>query len=115
MQRWEFQLWLSGTPDDIGEWSGRLHEAGCDDSFCFESAGKPHVLFQRDGESLQAAIRSAVEQVQSCGFTIDRVRLQAEAVLSYTIINGDGAPQRKAGQGKASRMGIAHQHTANNW
>jgi hypothetical protein len=47
-----------------------LHEAGCDDGTPWSGNGMAVVTFDRDAESLDSAIRSAVADVQKAGCTV---------------------------------------------
>jgi hypothetical protein len=61
---------------DIFDWmADELYEAGCDDgtfgcSQCVFSIG-----FYREADSLEAAIRSAIADVQSAGYSVSRVQV----------------------------------------
>lgn len=59
------------------ELTDALFEAGCDDGGVGASCGVWRVHFDREAESLTAAIRSATQQVRSVGLTINRVSIEA--------------------------------------
>jgi len=58
------------------ELTNALFEAGCDDSGIGCSCGIWSVHFDRDADSLDAAIRSATEQVRPDGLTSERVTIE---------------------------------------
>ncbi len=47
-----------------------LYEAGCDDGTPWSGNGMAAVTFDREAESLESAIRSAVADVQKAGCTV---------------------------------------------
>ncbi len=59
------------TPADCD----RLYETGCDDSTIVTRNGQSFVAFDRQADSLEAAIRSATSDVQSAGFRVVRVEM----------------------------------------
>ena len=82
MKTYEFVATLSqGTEysDDLVE---ALYEAGCDDGSVWSSEGVVEIGFSREAESLEAAIRSAVGDVQKAGATVIRVTLEERALAA---------------------------------
>jgi hypothetical protein len=69
---------LQVIDDDLAE---ALYEAGCDDGSPFSSSGVAAVGFSREAESLEAAIRSAVADVQKTGCTVQRVEIESDSPL----------------------------------
>lgn len=55
----------------------RLVEAGCDDSTCYCTSGVWHIGFDREAEHLEDAIRSAMQEVRDCGFTIKHIEVES--------------------------------------
>jgi len=80
---WSFRLYVSGVPDDLEEWPDQLYEAGCDDSTCGTSASIAHADFDRESNTLSEAVQSAVRQVESCGYTVDRIEIPTAAVAAW--------------------------------
>jgi hypothetical protein len=81
MKCYEFIVILRGLDlidDDLAE---KLFEAGCDDGSPFSSCGIAGVGFSREAESLEAAIRSAVADVQKAGCTVERVQIESDSPL----------------------------------
>ena len=68
--------------DDLVE---ALYEAGCDDSLPGSSEGVASVIFAREAESLEQAIRSAVADVQKAGCRVSRVEVEPEDLPVPTI------------------------------
>lgn len=67
-----------GIADDLTggalmEMSDALYEAGCDDSSPGVSCGVVSVPFDREAETLQEAVISAIQQVHQAGYTVERV------------------------------------------
>lgn len=57
-----------------------LGEAGCTDATLSGHAEGMELSFARSGRSLQAAIKSAVGDVESAGFRVIRVELEREVI-----------------------------------
>ena len=80
MTKYAFSLILQGTHELTEDMADRLFAAGCDDGtpgLCNETFS---IDFQRQAATLEAAIRSAVANVESAGYRIERVEIGAEAV-----------------------------------
>jgi hypothetical protein len=67
MTKHEFALILA-RPEESEEDADRLYEAGCSDGSISTSNGQTRIDFHREAESLEAAIRSAVADVNRGGF-----------------------------------------------
>ena len=65
-----FTLWLADDPRDLLEWSNALYEAGGDDCSPGDTDGRLHATFHREAESIEEAIRSARDTVQSAGLRV---------------------------------------------
>ncbi|MGA2799021.1 MAG: hypothetical protein ABSE63_15690 [Thermoguttaceae bacterium] len=77
----EFTLVLVKDTELTEELADKLFEAGCDDGSPFSSCGIAGVGFSREAESLEAAIRSAVADVQKAGCTVERVQIESDSPL----------------------------------
>ncbi|MGD0654494.1 MAG: hypothetical protein ABSA16_09140 [Thermoguttaceae bacterium] len=77
----EFTLVLAKDTELTEELADKLFEAGCDDGSPFISCGIAGVSFSREAESLEAAIRSAVADVQKAGCTVERVQIESDSPL----------------------------------
>ena len=76
MKTYEFSLVLTAsdvTDDDCDT----LYDAGCDDGTVVTRDGVTHIAFDREAESLEAAIRSATAEVRAAGFEVTRVEMDA--------------------------------------
>jgi hypothetical protein len=57
-----------------------LGNAGCTDASIRGHADGMELLFERSADSLQAAIASAIANVESAGFPVVRVEMEREAI-----------------------------------
>ena len=84
---YEFRVILKGLDDVSEELADALFEAGCDDSSPGVFCGVAHVDFDREAESLEAAIRSAVADVQKAGCVVERIQIERDSPL---LLSGAG-------------------------
>jgi hypothetical protein len=82
MKTYEFDVILKETQEITDEQADALFAAGCDDGTPTCSGGLAWVHFDRDANSLEDAIRSAIAQVQSAGFSVSKVELDADSAVS---------------------------------
>lgn len=75
MKTYRFTAILKGISCLEDEISERLYEAGCDDSSPFSGGGITGAAFDRDADSLEAAIASAVADIRKAGYEIERVQI----------------------------------------
>jgi len=80
MTKYVFTLVLSGSLELSEDIADALFEAGCNDGTPGTSGGVFSIDFHREGNSLEEAIRSAIADVQSAGYEVERVEIQAGAV-----------------------------------
>jgi predicted DNA-binding transcriptional regulator AlpA len=73
MNKYEFSIIASGLDPEAEDFEQRFYDAGCDDATV--SFQKGHIIldFAREAESIDVAIASAVECVESVGAEVDRV------------------------------------------
>lgn len=71
-----FVLVLAGATEPDGELEDRRFEAGCDDATLSFRSGVPQLEFDRRAPSLEAAIRSAVRDVEGAGFPLTVVAIE---------------------------------------
>jgi hypothetical protein len=78
MTEWSFRLILAGvelTDDDLDA----LYEAGCDDAaFSRERDGRVHALFDREAESAERAVLSAIVDVEKARIGARVVRVLSD-------------------------------------
>lgn len=80
MSKYEFSLVLKGPLELTEEVAERLFECGCDDGTPGTFNGLFAVDFHREAESLEAAINSAIRNVQDAGQQVEHVQIEANAM-----------------------------------
>lgn len=80
MAKYEFTLILKGTHQLTDEIADRLFEAGCEDGSPGTCDGVFSVDFHRSASTLEEAINSAIANVKSAGYEVQRVEIQAGAM-----------------------------------
>ena len=78
MKTREFTLILRSAP---GEKEADELYGIFDDGTISIIAGIPRIHFHREAGSLEAAIRSAIREVRSAGFDVERVELEPDSLL----------------------------------
>ena len=68
------------TPDEILDVTDALGNAGCTDASIRGHADGIELLFERTAESLQAAISSAIADVEGAGYRVSKIELDREAI-----------------------------------
>ena len=79
--KYEFTLILRGPLELTEDIADELFEAGCDDGTPGTCEGVFSIDFHREAESLEQAIRSAIGNVKTAGYQVERVEIAAEAML----------------------------------
>jgi hypothetical protein len=82
MTSYDFTVVLKDSPELTEELSDRLFAAGCDDGTPGMCCGLTVIDFHRSGESLEAAIRSAVADVSSARCVVSRVEIDAQSLVA---------------------------------
>ncbi len=87
MTIYEFAVILSKGTELTEDLSEDLFEAGCNDGSPGSCEGVVSIDFHREAESLEAAIRSAIADVQKAGCAVAQVTLEADdlAALRQTL------------------------------
>ena len=80
MAKYEFALILKGQYELTEEIADELFEAGCDDGTPGVCNGVFSIDFHREDDSLEAAIRSAIADVKSAGYKVERAEIEAQAM-----------------------------------
>jgi hypothetical protein len=83
MPAFRFALIVAVSPmnhDEILDATDALGEAGCTDAALRGHAEGMELLFDRTARSLQAAISSAIAEVESAGFRVVRLEMEREAI-----------------------------------
>jgi len=81
MTCYRFVVILRGLDVIDDDLANALYEAGCDDGSPFSSDGVAAVGFDREADSLESAIRSAVADVQKTGCTVQKVEIESDSPL----------------------------------
>ncbi|MBI2431489.1 MAG: hypothetical protein HYV26_01315 [Candidatus Hydrogenedentes bacterium] len=68
------------TQDEILDATDALGNAGCTDASIRGHAEGIELLFERTAESLQAAIASAISDVERAGYRVARAEMEREAI-----------------------------------
>lgn len=80
MHKYEFTLILKESPELTEEIADELFTAGCDDGTPGTCNGVFSIDFHREAHSLEAAIHSAIKNVRSAGYDVERVEIEADAM-----------------------------------
>lgn len=80
MKKYEFSLILKGSPELTEEIADELFAAGCDDGTPGTCNGVFSIDFHRQGDSLEAAIHSAIKNVEAAGYEVEHVQIEAAAM-----------------------------------
>lgn len=78
MTKYEFTLVLKGSRELTEEITDELFQAGCDDGTPGTSDGAFSIGFHREANTLEEAINSAIGNVKSAGFDVERVEMQPD-------------------------------------
>jgi hypothetical protein len=68
------------TDDQILDATEAVGNAGCTDASIRGHAQGMELLFERRADSLQAAISSAIAEVERAGFRVSKVEMEREAI-----------------------------------
>lgn len=83
MTEYRFSVIVATSPmshDQIFDAADALGGAGCIDASIRGHADGMELLFARSAESLQAAISSAIADVERAGYRVARVAMEREAI-----------------------------------
>lgn len=87
MKTYEFVVTLAKGAQHSDELVEALFEAGCDDGSVWSHGDVVQIGFSREGESLEAAIRSAIGDVQKAGVRVVEVTLEADSLSARDQIS----------------------------
>ena len=73
MEPFEFTLIASGVDPCAADFEDRFFEAGCDDATISLQKGVVLLDFNRDATSFEAAVTSAIADVEKAGATVDHI------------------------------------------
>ena len=80
MKCYGFSIILKGVPFITEEIADKLFEAGCDDCSPGSHAEVTRADFDREAESLESAISSAVADVRKAGYEAERIEIVGEDI-----------------------------------
>lgn len=80
MSKYELRLVLKGPVELSEEVADALFEAGCDDGTPGTCGQVFAIDFHREADTLEAAINSAIADVNSAGHDVERVEIEAETI-----------------------------------
>ena len=78
MAKYEFALILKGQYELTEKIADELFEAGCNDGTPGIYNGVFSIDFHREGNSPEAAIRSAIADVKSARYEVERAEIEAD-------------------------------------
>lgn len=81
MKTYNFRVVLASGTDLTDDLAERLGEVGCDDATPWSSKGVVSLGFDREADSLETAIRSAIADIQKAGCTVEHVEIEAETLV----------------------------------
>lgn len=83
MSNYRFSVIVVTPPksfDEILDLTDALGDTGCTDASVRGHADGIELLFEREDESLQIAIATAIADVERAGFPVSKVELEREAI-----------------------------------
>ena len=81
MHKYEFTLVLTESLELTDDLAEALFAAGCSDGTPGTCNGVFSIDFRREAWSFEEAMRSAIADVQTAGYKVARVEIDAEAVV----------------------------------
>jgi hypothetical protein len=83
-----FTLVLGGRESIVtSDLEDALFSAGCDDALLYSVDGQVRMDFDRAGESLETAVKSAINDVENCGKEIRVVEVTPPLMDEFEAIN----------------------------
>jgi hypothetical protein len=98
MRNYTFTVILGDQTEMTEDLAEALAAAGCDDGLAGSSGGACAVIFDREAESLEEAVRSAIADVQKAGCHAAWVKIEPEDLVG-TAPAGANTPAGKQGSG----------------
>ena len=80
MTKYEFTLILKSAQELTEQIADELYDAGCDDGTPGTCNGVFSIDFHREADSLETALRSAIANVKSAGYEVERVEINADTM-----------------------------------
>jgi hypothetical protein len=85
MKTYQFDVLLKDVSEITDDHADALFAAGCDDATPVCCDGVAWIHFDREASSLEEAIHTAVGQVQTCGFRVFKIELDADAAVALGV------------------------------
>jgi hypothetical protein len=82
---WRFTLHLKGIDSFTDAQTDALYGGGCSDGTLSSSSGRAWIGFDREAETLQGAIRSAVSDVRHAGLEVDHVEIEEQELVEEEL------------------------------
>src|SRR5437762_1349528 len=83
---WTFTIILDGVPELTDEVADALYEAGCDDALVGSRDGVVFLDFDREANSFQDAVVSAMTAVESAGIGARVIRIEPDELVTMAEI-----------------------------
>ena len=80
-----FTVILSGLDEISNDLAEALFAAGCDDGSPWSSQGEAAIGFDREAESFEHAVRSAIADVQKAGCHVAWVKIEPEDIAETVL------------------------------
>ena len=93
MATYRFTVILAGLDEISDDLAEALFEAGCDDGSPWSSQGVAAVGFDREAESFEQAVRSAIADVQKAGCRAAWVKIEPQDLVGAAPADA-GTPSR---------------------
>jgi hypothetical protein len=82
VKTYEFVVTLAEGTEHSDALVEALYKAGCDDGSVWSRAGVVQIGFSRQADSLEAAIRSAISDVEKAGRSVARLEMEPPALAA---------------------------------
>jgi hypothetical protein len=92
MQTYTFTVILGEQTEMTEDLAEALAAAGCDDGLAGSSSGVAAVIFDREAESLEQAVRSAIADVEKAGCRAAWVKIEPQDLAGAAPAGARSAP-----------------------
>ena len=80
---WRFTLFIKGLSEFTDEQVDALYEAGCSDGTLASGEGQAWIGFDREADSLQHALQTAIADIETAGLEIEHVEIDREEFAQW--------------------------------
>ena len=95
MQNYTFTVILGSQREMTEDLAEALAAAGCDDGLAGSSGAVAAVIFDREAESLEQAVRSAIADVQKAGCRAAWVKIEPEDLADASSAGASAASRQE--------------------